>query len=261
MRYTIHLELYYILAGASVGFIVGLTGVGGGSLMTPLLVLGFNVQPAIAVGTDLLYAAITKAGGVYSHHKIRNINWGITKELCIGSIPGSILCVLAINYFNLSGEIFEKLITVTLGIMLIVTSIVILYKDKLIKNLNKFRTGEPSTTVITGLGFCLGILVTISSVGAGAIGTALLLILYPSLSSRKIVGTDIAHAVPLTAIAGIGHLQLGHIDFNLLTSLIIGSLPAIYLGTLVGEKLPEKLLKYFIATALLLIGIKFSITI
>jgi len=228
--------------------------------MTPLLVLGFNVQPAIAVGTDLLYAAITKAGGVYSHHKIKNINWGITKKLCIGSIPGSIVCVFAINYLNLSGDFFEKIISVTLGVMLIMTSFVILFKDRLIKTFSKFRKGDPSTGAIIGLGCCLGILVTISSVGAGAIGTALLLIMYPSLSSRKIVGTDIAHAVPLTAIAGFGHLQLGHIDFELLISLIIGSLPAIYIGTIVGEKVPEKILKYLIATALLLIGIKFSVT-
>jgi len=253
------LDLLYILAGAAVGFVIGLTGVGGGSLMTPLLVLGFNVQPAIAVGTDLLYAAITKASGVWSHQKLKNIDWIIVKNLSLGSIPGSIACIYIIQYFNLSGEVFEHIISITLGFMLILTSIVIIFKDTISKHFKKPANYNPSPLIIISLGLILGILVTLSSVGAGAIGGAILLLLYPTLRTRTIVGTDIAHAVPLTAVAGLGHLQLGHIDFYLLISLIIGSLPAIYLGTMVGEKLPEKTLKYIVASILLLIGIKFAI--
>jgi len=253
------LDLLYITAGAVVGFIIGLTGVGGGSLMTPLLVLGFNIQPAIAVGTDLLYAAITKASGVWSHHKFKNIDWTIAKNLSLGSIPGSIICIIAIQHFDLSGEAFEKVISITLGLMLILTSIVILFKNKLGQLFNKPHDYEPSKKVIIALGATLGILVTLSSVGAGAIGSALLLLLYPSLKARKVVGTDIAHAVPLTAIAGMGHLQLGHIDFSLLLSLITGSLPAIYVGAMIGEKIPEKILKYCVASILMLIGIKFAL--
>ena len=253
------MDFLYILAGAAVGFVIGLTGVGGGSLMTPLLVLGFNIQPAIAVGTDLLYAAITKASGVWSHQKLKNINWPIVKNLSLGSIPGSVVCIYIIQHFNLSGEVFEHIISITLGFMLIMTSVVILFKDTISKHFKKPANYNPSPIIIISLGVILGVLVTLSSVGAGAIGGAILLLLYPSLRTRTIVGTDIAHAVPLTAVAGLGHFQLGHIDFNLLFSLIIGSLPAIYIGTMVGEKLPEKMLKYIVASILLIIGIKFAI--
>jgi len=253
------LDLLYILAGAAVGFIIGLTGVGGGSLMTPLLVLGFNVQPAIAVGTDLLYAAITKASGVWSHQKLKNINWQIVKNLSLGSIPGSIICIYVIKRFDISGEVFEHLISITLGFMLILTSVVILFKETISNRFKKPAGYNPSPLVIISLGVILGVLVTLSSVGAGAIGGAILLLLYPSLRTRTIVGTDIAHAVPLTAVAGLGHLQLGNIDLSLLISLIIGSLPAIYFGTIVGEKIPEKTLKYIVATILFVIGIKFAI--
>jgi len=253
------LDLFYIIAGASVGFIIGLTGVGGGSLMTPLLVLGFNVQPAIAVGTDLLYAAITKSSGVWTHQKLKNINWSIVKNLSLGSIPGSIICIFAIQYLNLTGDIFEHIISVTLGFMLILTSVVIIFKETISKRFKRTDTTEPSPAIIVVLGVVLGVLVTLSSVGAGAIGSAILFLLYPSLKTRTIIGTDIAHAVPLTAIAGLGHFQLGHIDFTLLLSLLIGSVPAIYFGTMMGEKLPEKTLKYIVASILLLIGLKFTI--
>ncbi len=252
------MDYFYILAGACVGFVIGLTGVGGGSLMTPLLVLGFNVQPAIAVGTDLLYAAITKASGVWSHQRLKNIEWSIVKNLCIGSIPGSILCVLAIQQLSISEALFEQIISVTLGFMLVLTSIVIVFKDQFSALLTTQVNIKPTKTVIVSIGATLGILVTLSSVGAGAIGSAMLIILYPTLKTRRIVGTDIAHAVPLTAIAGLGHYQLGNIDISLLLSLITGSVPAIYFGTKVGQHLPEKVLKYIVATVLLLIGLKFS---
>jgi len=251
------LDIYYIFAGASVGFVIGITGVGGGSLMTPLLVLGFQVQPAIAVGTDLLYAAITKAGGVYSHHKFKNIDWTIAKNLCLGSIPASIVSVFAIQALNISDDVFAQIISLVLGVMLVCTSIVIIFKQRLIK----FKsTQKPKPRNIIILGACLGVLVTISSVGAGAIGSAILLILYPNMLSNKVVGTDIAHAVPLTAIAGLGHLHLGNIDFNLLTSLIIGSLPAVYLGSKVGKVIPDKMLKNIIATILMIMGLRFAIS-
>jgi uncharacterized membrane protein YfcA len=253
------LEFFYILAGASVGFVIGLTGVGGGSLMTPLLVLGFNIEPVIAVGTDLLYAAITKASGVVSHQKLKNINWSIVKNLALGSVPGSIACIFFIQYYEISNEVFEDIISATLGFMLVVTSAVILFKDKL-KEFTKHKVKKsPNKATITLLGFILGALVTLSSVGAGAIGSALLFMLYPTIKARTVVGTDIAHAVPLTAIAGLGHFQLGHIDFNLLFSLIIGSIPAIYLGAKAGQRLPEKFLKYLVASILMIIGIKFAV--
>ena len=249
------MDLYFIIAGAVVGFIVGLTGVGGGSLMTPLLVLGFNIQPAIAVGTDLLYAAITKSGGLWSHHKLNNIDWSIVKNLAKGSIPSTIIAVIVINYFDISNDAFEQLVSVTLGFMLIVTSATIIFK----KQLSQFQSDrEPSQLLIISIGAVLGILVTLTSVGAGAICSALLFILYPMMKTTKIVGTDIAHAVPLTAIAGFGHFQLGNVDYLLLISLIAGSLPAIYVGAKLGQKLPDGILKPFLALTLLVIGVKFS---
>lgn len=251
------MDYYYIFAGACVGFIVGLTGVGGGSLMTPLLVLGFNVQPIIAVGTDLLYAALTKASGVISHHKLNNIDWTITKHICMGSIPGALLCIFIIGFFQIDTVVFEKIISVTLGFMLIITAFVILFKDKF-KTLHLFTSGGTKYKTII-LGFILGVLVTISSVGAGAIGSALLLMLYPKLSAQKIIGTDIAHAVPLTAIAGLGHLQLGNVDIDLLVSLLIGSIPAIHFGAVLGKRFPDNLLKKTVAIILMLIGFKFAV--
>ena len=249
------MDLYFIIAGAVVGFIVGLTGVGGGSLMTPLLVLGFNIQPAIAVGTDLLYAAITKSGGLWSHHKLHNIDWSIVKNLAKGSIPSTVIAVIAINYFEISNDTFEQLVSVTLGFMLIVTSATIIFK----KQLSRFQSNrEPSQILIISIGAVLGVLVTLTSVGAGAICSALLFILYPMMKTTRIVGTDIAHAVPLTAIAGFGHFQLGNVDYHLLISLIIGSLPAIYVGAKFGQKLPDGILKPFLALILLVIGVKFS---
>ena len=206
----------------------------------------------------MLYAAITKSGGIWTHQKLNNINWSIVKNLALGSIPGSVGCIIAIQYFNISSETFNTVISITLGMMLILTSCVIVFKDTLVRQF-KIQGNEPSKAIVISLGFILGVLVTLSSVGAGAIGSALLLLLYPSLKTRTIVGTDIAHAVPLTAIAGLGHFQLGHIDFNLLSSLLLGSLPAIYLGTRLGEKLPDKILKYIVATILLFIGLKFAV--
>jgi uncharacterized membrane protein YfcA len=249
-------DLFYIIAGAAVGFIVGLTGVGGGSLMTPLLVLGFNIQPAIAVGTDLLYAAITKSGGLWTHQKLKNIDWDIVKNLGLGSVPSSIVCVLVLQHYQLSSETFDQIISVCLGFMLILTSGVIIFKDKL----SRFHvTGQPRPILTISLGAVLGVVVTLSSVGAGAICSALLFMLYPSLKARRVVGTDIAHAVPLTAIAGFGHFQLGHVDYQLLISLLIGSLPAIHFGANLGEKLPDRLLKQLLATILFAIGLKFAI--
>lgn len=226
--------------------------------MTPLLVLGFNIQPAIAVGTDLMYAAITKASGVWSHQKRKTIDWVIVRNLALGSIPGSISCVLVIQYFEISDEFFGRIISVTLGFMLILTSFVIIFKDTFKSRFKSQTNYKPSDILIICIGGILGVLVTLSSVGAGAIGSALLLILYPNLKTRMVVGTDIAHAVPLTAIAGLGHYGLGHVDFSLLFSLLIGSIPAIYLGTLIGERLPEKVLKYIVASILLAVGLKFS---
>ena len=234
--------LLYAISGAFVGLIVGLTGIGGGSLMTPLLLL-FGIPPHIAVGTDLLYAAITKASGVVSHHKNKTIKWSITLTMAAGSIPAAIVTGIILNHFFLDYQEYTGVITTSLGVMLVLTAKGWLQRNK--------------TTLTFLMGILLGALVTLSSVGAGAIGTAILLVLYPKLKSMNIVGTDIAHAVPLTLIGGLVHLGLGNVDYSLLAALLVGSIPAIHLGTKLGTKIPETILRQALALILLLLGTKY----
>lgn len=254
--------LYYILAGAGVGLAIGVTGVGGGSLMTPLLIL-FGFPYHTAIGTDLLYAAITKAGGVVNHHRKANIRWSIVLLLSAGSIPAALATTLLLKTVFSGAQDYENLLTSSLGIMLILTSMVLLFKSKLIPP--KGKQDQPQSinnrrSITVTMGVFLGIFVTLSSVGAGAIGTAILLLLYPALKAKSIVGTDIAHAVPLTLIAGMGHmLLLGNVDFALLACLLIGSLPAVSLGTRIGSHLPNQILQPILATLLMIIGIKFAV--
>lgn len=265
------MELFHIAAGALVGLVIGLTGVGGGSLMTPILVLGFGISPAIAVGTDLLYAALTKCSGIYFHHKNKTVDWKVVFLLGSGSIPCSIITILLLENLKAAGINFDNIIMLTLSIMLMLTSFIIIIKSRLLAFIhsnhgdsfavNFVRNYRPFITVFCGC--VLGCVVTLSSVGAGAIGSAFLFLLYPRKSSVAIVGTDIAHAVPLTAIAGLGHLHFGSVDFSLLTGLLVGGIPAIYLGSLIGKKLPDRVLRPLIALLLLGMGIKlmFSQTI
>ena len=257
-------ELIHIAAGALVGLVIGLTGVGGGSLMTPILVLGFGISPAIAVGTDLLYAALTKCSGIYFHQRNRTVDWKIVLLLGSGSIPSSIITISFLEHLKSTGFNYDDIIILTLGVMLILTAFIILIKNRLISFIhanhadsfavNFVRNYRPQITILCGC--LLGCVVTLSSVGAGAIGSAILFLLYPRKSSISIVGTDIAHAVPLTAIAGLGHLHFGSVDFSLLFGLLTGGVPAIYLGSLIGKKLPDKVLRPLIALLLLAMGIK-----
>ena len=260
------MDFAFTIAGFSVGFIVGLTGVGGGSLMTPILVLGFGIKPIIAVGTDLLYAAITKSGGIFVHNKKGSIEWRIVGLLSIGSLPAAMFAVVLLKYLEKSGIDYNNLITTALSIALILTSIVLLFKDQLYRlgQNERFdairalhRQLQKPMTILAGV--MLGFLVTLSSVGAGALGAAILFFLYPRLPSIKIVGTDLAHAVPLTAVAGLGHLHLGTIDMSMLFSLLIGSLPGIYLGSHIAIRLPEKIIRPALASMLLLIGVRLAI--
>jgi uncharacterized protein len=257
------MEFGYTVAGFIVGFIVGMTGVGGGSLMTPILVLFFGIKPAVAVGTDLLYAAITKSGGIFVHNKKGTIEWRIVVLLSLGSVPSAIVAVFILKYLEQAGINYDKLITSSLSVALILTSIVLLFKDKLQKlgQNERFdavralhRQLQTPMTVIAGV--ILGILVTLSSVGAGALGAAILFFLYPRLPSIKIIGTDIAHAVPLTAVAGLGHMHLGTIDFTILAMLLMGSLPGIYLGSHFATRLPEHVVRPVLASMLFLIGVR-----
>jgi uncharacterized membrane protein YfcA len=265
------MDLMYSISGFVVGVLVGITGVGGGSLMTPLLVFMFGFQPAVAVGTDLLYAAITKTGGVVVHHGThQSVDWRIVGWLALGSLPMAIATLMVIRYYLSIGTEITGVITYALGIALVLTSSALLVRAVLLRNAvavvddksvdcrRAARFAAPwdiPATVLTGA--VLGVLVTLSSVGAGALGTVALLFLYPRLSTLKIVGTDLAHAIPLTAIAGIGHWALGNVNFVLLGSLLLGSLPGIWLGSHLSAKIPEQFLRPFLALILMLIGLKF----
>lgn len=254
------MDWIYTLSGFAVGFIVGLTGVGGGSLMTPLLVLVFGIAPGTAVGTDLLYASITKAGGSIVHAWRHTVNWRIAGLLALGSVPAALLSLMTLKSLAAKGTHFNGVITTTLGVALILTALALLLKDRLQKFALRNKEVRPTLfskkiavlTIVAGA--VLGVLVTISSVGAGALGVVALFFLYPQLPAKNIVGTDIVHAVPLTAIAGLGHAYLGTVDLHLLGSLLLGSLPGIYLGSQVGTSIPEKVLRPILATMLLFIG-------
>jgi uncharacterized membrane protein YfcA len=246
-----------------VGFLVGLTGVGGGSLMTPLLVFLFGISPVKAVGTDLLFAAVTKAGGVWIHGRRGTVEWRIVALLAAGSAPASLITSHLLQTLIVQKDDINTMITTLLGTALILTSIALLFKtefQKIGRRLSNGRTRGWSrwrgvATVLAGL--LLGVLVTLTSVGAGALGAAMLFFLYPRLPVARIVGTDIAHAVPLTAVAGLGHLQMGSVDFVLLGSLLLGSLPGIYLGSHLSTRVPEKVMRPILASMLMLIGVKF----
>ena len=254
--------LLYAAAGAGVGFAVGLTGIGGGSLMTPLLLM-FGFPAPTAIGTDLMYASITKASGVVAHQRQGTINWKLVGLLASGSIPASLFTIwLLDNYFH-SSDAYTRILTSSLGLMLILTALILLFRRRIVASgedgglVNWLQTKSCPVTVIMGI--FLGFLVTLSSVGAGAFGTAILMVLYPALASIRVVGTDLAHAVPLTLVAGIGHLFLGNIDFTLLVCLLVGSLPATHLGAKVGQKLPEILLQRILAVILLVMGIRYAL--
>jgi uncharacterized membrane protein YfcA len=246
------------ISGFVVGVLVGLTGVGGGSLMTPLLVLGFGIRPISAVGTDLLYAAITKSGGSWVHHRHGNIDWQITSRLALGSVPAAGLTLLLLSQLGANNGPVSGLITAALGIALLLTAASLIFRQRLL-NLARRRDAnadyQKRTPVLTVLfGAIVGVLVTITSVGAGALGVAALSFLYPQMETRRIVGSDIAHAVPLTLIAGLGHWWLGSVDWHLLLNLLLGSLPGIVLGAHLVAKVPERALRGLLASVLLLVG-------
>ncbi len=244
------------ISGFVVGIVVGLTGVGGGALMTPLLVLMFGIHPATAVGTDLLHAAVTKAGGTYVHARYGRVDWHITGFLAAGSIPAAILTVFALQHLG-GGLGASRTITLVLGCALVLTACALPLRSYLIRQPRPDDVPVPRRPLLTAAaGVVLGFVVTISSVGAGALGVTALFLLYPQLKTSRIVASDLAHAVPLTLIAGLGHWMFGSVDFHLLLSLLVGSLPGIYLGSHFAGRIPETLLRWILGAILLLVGIK-----
>lgn len=252
------MDFGFIIAGFVVGFLVGLTGVGGGSLMTPILMIFFHIKPALAVGTDLLYASITKSVGIFAHGKLGNIDWRIVKLLAAGSVPASFATILFLRSINVDSTEAISTIKFSLGIALIITSVAVLLRTKLMSLLSKEslipEKYVASSTVI--LGVVLGGLVTLTSVGAGALGVTALIMLYPHKKITTIVGTDIAHAVPLTLVAGLGHASLGTVDYSLLGTLLIGSIPGIYIGSHLSAKVAEHWIRIALAAILIYVGFK-----
>jgi uncharacterized membrane protein YfcA len=253
-----HLDAPHAVAGLLVGVLVGLTGVGGGSLMTPLLVLMFGVAPQTAVGTDLLFAAVTKSVGMGIHHQRHTVDWKIMRRLAMGSIPAAVLSLIALNTFVHIGKNTSALILDLLGTLLLITSVGILFQRKLLAYGATHHPIEQDKalwgTIV--LGVFLGIAVSISSVGAGAIGVTVLLMLYRRLPVARIVGTDIAHAVPLALVAGIGHWLIGSVDFWLLLNLLIGSIPGVAVGSLLSSRAPDRLLRPALAAVLAVSGVR-----
>ncbi len=251
----------FAASGFGVGFLVGMTGVGGGSLMTPLLILLFGIHPATAVGTDLLYAAATKTAGGLIHGWSRSIRWSVVARLASGSLPASVLTLVTLWQLDLHGEVARSLINLVLCGALFLTAVALLFRKLIVERYRtRFDRLSPASTAFATVlvGAVLGVLVSVSSVGSGAVGVIALLLLYPRLPMKDIVGSDIAHAVPLTLVAGAGHWFIGTVDWHLMGSLLAGSLPGILIGSYWAVRMPEPALRLVLATTLIIVAGKLA---
>ena len=257
MTWVHTIDPLYSLSGFVVGALVGMTGVGGGSLMTPILIVLFGVHPATAVGTDLLYAAATKTGGTLMHGYTRTVDWRIVGRLASGSLPAAALTLYVLSRLDLAGKGASAFITMVLGLALFATALALIFRTQIVNSYAR-RVGEldPRRTAIltVATGALLGVLVSVSSVGAGALGVTALVLLYPKLRIVRIVGSDIAHAVPLTLLAGLGHWMIGSIDGHLLVSLLAGSIPGVIFGSYASTVVPDTALRLTLAATLILAG-------
>ena len=252
----------YAIAGFAVGMLVGMTGVGGGSLMTPVLILLFGMSPAVAVGTDLLHAAVTKTAGSLVNGFNQTIDWRVVRRLATGSIPMTIATMSVLSALDINSAAARELINAVLTFALIVTAVTLLFRDRIVRlSAGRLDVLTPRQAVVLTVivGGVLGTIVSISSVGAGAIGVICLVLLYPKLPTARIVGSDIAHAVPLTLAAGIGHWLLGSVDLQVVMFLILGSVPGILVGSYAALRIPEFALRIVLAAALVVVATKLSL--
>ena len=251
----------YSLSGFIVGFLVGMTGVGGGSLMTPSLIVLFGIPPAIAVGTDLLHASVTKTTGTVIHGLSGTIDWHVVRQLAMGSVPASVVALSVLGLLEIKGATARILITALVAGALVLTALVLIGREKIRKRYAA-RVGslDPRRTALltVAVGATLGVLVSVTSVGAGAIGVTALTLLYPQRPVVRMVGSDIAHAVPLTLTAGLGHWLMHSVDWQVFGSLLVGSLPGIVVGSSFGVRLPDAVLRLCLAAVLIVVAAKLS---
>lgn len=255
------IDTAYALAGALTGFVVGLTGVGGGALMTPILLIFFGVSPTTAIATDLWFAAITKLVGARVHHTNGNIDWQVTKRLWLGSLPMALLIVVIVS---LGAQVAKvDWLTKAIGIVVLITAIGLLVAPKLVTYARgrrigqpeRFKAAQPALTVMSG--GLLGLCVALTSVGAGALGSVMLLYLYPlRMTPHRLVATDIVHAIPLAVVAGLGYLFAGMVDWWMLAGLLVGSIPTVLLGSLLAGRIPGRAVQLALALVLLAAGVK-----
>ena len=257
MRGAAMVTLLYPVSSLAVGLLVGLTGVAGGSLMTPLLVLVFGIHPTVAVGTDLLCATATKACGTLAHDRTGSVDWRIVGRLACGSVPGAVLTLAVLRWTGPQTAQASHVITFVLGLALIATALATFFRRWTVRRLAAWL-GQPSDRKVMRLtvasGVILGVLVPLSSVGAGAVGVTALIVLYPAVPLVRIVGSDIAHAVPLTLLAGLGHVYMDDVDWALWKALIVGSIPGVLIGSALAPRIPEFALRPVLASVLLVVG-------
>ena len=257
-------DLAFVFAGFFVGLVVGLTGVGGGSLMTPILIFFFGVKPYLAVGTDLLFAAFTKMGGTIKLARAKRIDWRVVLHLSAGSIPAALITLYVLHTLGPANPAVQSVMTTTLGGALLLTAAATLYKALRGKTAPASVAAGQEAWAATPrhwslpllFGALIGTLVTLTSVGAGAIGVTVLMLLYPRLPLVRIVGADIAYAVPLTLVAGMGHASLGSVDWPLLAKLLAGSLPGIWIGSHLMSRTPERVIRSLLSVLLAYAGLK-----
>ena len=255
------IDVAYALAGALTGFVVGLTGVGGGALMTPILLIFFGVSPTTAIATDLWFAAITKLVGARVHHTNGNVDWQVARRLWLGSLPVALLIVVMVS---LGAQVAKvDWLTKAIGIVVLITAIGLLVAPKLVAYARgrrigqpeQFKAAQPALTVMSG--GVLGLCVALTSVGAGALGSVMLLYIYPlRMTPHRLVATDIVHAIPLAVVAGLGYLFAGMVDWWMLASLLVGSVPTVLLGSLLAGRIPGRAVQLALALVLLAAGVK-----
>ncbi len=255
------IDTAYALAGALTGFVVGLTGVGGGALMTPILLIFFGVSPTTAIATDLWFAAITKLVGARVHHTNGNVDWQVAKRLWLGSLPMALLIVVIVS---LGAQVAKvDWLTKAIGIVVLITAMGLLVAPKLVTyargrrigHPERFKAAQPALTVMSG--GLLGLCVALTSVGAGALGSVMLLYLYPlRMTPHRLVATDIVHAIPLAVVAGLGYLFAGMVDWWMLAGLLVGSIPTVLLGSLLAGRIPGRAVQLALALVLLAAGVK-----